>query len=172
MWWGRLDDLEAEAFEALFHAARQYDPANPAGATFQTFANHRIRGSVIDYLRKQDPVGRWMREQIKAGVVNPQEVVLPKLLEGEPSRKALSRVSAATGFSPETAAQYQELRKRVLEAVALLDKKRRKVFFLLFNEALDQKQVAKIMGLHDSRICQIRAEILKHLREELEDFSA
>jgi len=46
-------------------SARRFDPTR--GASFSTFARHRIRGAITDSLRRLDPVSRGLRtEQKKA----------------------------------------------------------------------------------------------------------
>jgi RNA polymerase sigma factor (sigma-70 family) len=46
-----VDDLEGDGMVALVSAAARYDPDNEAGATFRTYAHHRIVGAMIDGYR-------------------------------------------------------------------------------------------------------------------------
>lgn len=46
------DDLESAALLGLAEAARSFDPANAAGATFKTHATNRVRGAVLDEVRR------------------------------------------------------------------------------------------------------------------------
>jgi RNA polymerase sigma factor for flagellar operon FliA len=52
-------DLVGAGNLGLVEAARRFDPAN--GASFPTFARHRIRGAIADSLRRLDPVSRRLR---------------------------------------------------------------------------------------------------------------
>ena len=52
-------DLVGAGNLGLVEAARRFDPAN--GASFSTFARHRIRGAITDSLRRLDPVSRRLR---------------------------------------------------------------------------------------------------------------
>lgn len=55
------DDLRQVGYIGLLDAARRFDPNK--GASFSSFAGHRIHGAVLDELRAIDPVGRYRRER-------------------------------------------------------------------------------------------------------------
>ena len=59
-----FDDLVGAGNLGLVEAARRFNPAK--GASFSTFARHRIRGAITDSLRSIDPVSRCLRSQQKA----------------------------------------------------------------------------------------------------------
>ena len=58
-----FDDLVGAGNLGLVEAARRFHPNT--GASFATFARHRIRGAIADFLRKLDPVSRYLRGQQK-----------------------------------------------------------------------------------------------------------
>jgi RNA polymerase sigma factor for flagellar operon FliA len=58
-----FDDLVGAGNIGLVEAARRFHPSK--GASFSTFARHRIRGAIADFLRKLDPVSRYLRRQQK-----------------------------------------------------------------------------------------------------------
>jgi len=58
-----LDDLIQEGIIGLLQSYRKYDPEK--GASFYTFAMKRIKGSMIDYLRKIDWLPKETRSLIK-----------------------------------------------------------------------------------------------------------
>ena len=57
---GDVDDVINEGVLALMDAIDGYDPAR--GAKFETFASLKIRGAIIDYIRKQDWIPRNVRK--------------------------------------------------------------------------------------------------------------
>jgi RNA polymerase sigma factor for flagellar operon FliA len=59
-----FDDLVGAGNLGLVEAARRFNPAK--GASFVTFARHRIRGAITDSLRSIDPVSRGLRYRQKA----------------------------------------------------------------------------------------------------------
>jgi RNA polymerase sigma factor for flagellar operon FliA len=58
-----FDDLVGAGNVGLVEAARRFQ--TNTGASFATFARHRIRGAIADFLRKLDPVSRYLRGQQK-----------------------------------------------------------------------------------------------------------
>ena len=58
-----LDDLIQVGIIGLIEAARQFDPAQ--GVQFDTFASQRIRGAMLDELRREDWLPRQARRQAK-----------------------------------------------------------------------------------------------------------
>lgn len=53
------DDIYSDGIMGLINAVERFDPTN--GATFKSFASHRIRGAIRDGLRDRDCVPRWVR---------------------------------------------------------------------------------------------------------------
>jgi RNA polymerase sigma factor FliA len=59
-----VDDLESAGREGLVRAAQRFD--GQRGVTFRTFANHRIRGAVLDALRREATIPRRARKRLLA----------------------------------------------------------------------------------------------------------
>lgn len=58
-----VDDIKSAAYMGLVTAVERFDPDK--GYQFKTFANHRIRGAVLDYLRSLDWAPRSLRLKIR-----------------------------------------------------------------------------------------------------------
>ena len=56
-----MDELKSAAMQGLMDAAGRFDPGK--GVLFKTFAETRIRGAVLDEIRKMDWFSRSMREK-------------------------------------------------------------------------------------------------------------
>lgn len=61
---GDVDDVVNEGVLALMDAIDTFDPSK--GAKFETYASLRIRGAIIDYIRKQDWIPRQVRKFARA----------------------------------------------------------------------------------------------------------
>lgn len=57
------EDIVNQGVFALMDSIEKYDP--DLGIQFDTFASIRVRGSIIDYVRKQDWVPRTLRKKVK-----------------------------------------------------------------------------------------------------------
>src|SRR5665647_469148 len=60
---GQLDDMVNQGMIALINAVEKFD--SELGNKFETFASLKIRGSIIDFMRKQDWVPRSQRSLSK-----------------------------------------------------------------------------------------------------------
>jgi RNA polymerase sigma factor for flagellar operon FliA len=58
------DDLIASGREGLLDAARRFDPAR--GVTFRTYANYRVRGAMIDGVRRTSALPRRAYQRLLA----------------------------------------------------------------------------------------------------------
>ena len=61
---GDVDDVVNEGVIALMDAIESYSPNR--GAKFENYASIKIRGAIIDFLRKQDWIPRNVRKFAKA----------------------------------------------------------------------------------------------------------
>ena len=59
-----FDDLLSAAREGLFDAARKFDASRQV--PFRAYANSRIRGSVLDSLRRMGPLPRGLYARLRA----------------------------------------------------------------------------------------------------------
>ena len=59
-----LDDLRAMGHQGLLEAARRFDEGR--GVTFRRFANYRVRGAMLDGVRKSAPIPRRAHARIRA----------------------------------------------------------------------------------------------------------
>ena len=89
------DDISSAATLGLIDAARRFDPTK--GVQFKTFAEQRIRGSIIDEARKMDSFSRTLRE--KQGRIEDAVTRLENRLGRQPEE---DEVAAALGCSLET----------------------------------------------------------------------
>ena len=61
---GDLDDLIAFGFGGLLEAQQRFDPGR--GVRFKTFAYHRVRGAMLDGVRKMADLPRRAHERLQA----------------------------------------------------------------------------------------------------------
>jgi len=87
------EDLHSAGLVGLLQAIRSFSPEG--GAAFETFARFRIRGAVLDELRRLDWVPRLVHE--KARKIQNAMNELEQRTEGPPSEE---QVAAVLGISP------------------------------------------------------------------------
>lgn len=80
------EDLMSYGMLGLIKAVEKFDTEN--GASFETFATYRIRGEIIDYMRRNDWVPRGIRK--RAQEVEKAEIELKNKYNREPSEEELA----------------------------------------------------------------------------------
>ncbi len=127
---GQLDDMVNQGIIALIDAVEKFDP--DMGNKFETFASLKIRGAVIDFMRKQDWVPRNQRN-------------LARELD-----EIYNELYAERGCEP----SKQEMADRMRLSVSNLDKilqQRHNSIILSYEEAINEKMmVASPLFLNDS----------------------
>ncbi|TDR82663.1 RNA polymerase sigma factor FliA [Paludibacterium purpuratum] len=94
-----LDDLIQVGIIGLIDAARQFDPSQ--GVQFETFASQRVRGAMLDELRRED----WMPRQTRRHAKQIEETI--NTLEQRLGRSPIESEIAEEMAMP--LADYQEL---------------------------------------------------------------
>jgi RNA polymerase sigma factor for flagellar operon FliA len=89
------DDLYSSGTVGLVEAAHRYDPER--NATFVTFAYRRIKGAVMDYLRKQDVLSKSARNRL-----DDVREEIRRFREVEGRKPTLAELAEATGLSQES----------------------------------------------------------------------
>ena len=73
-------------------------------------------------------------------------------------------VGASGGLSPEQSAVEQERQERLVDAILGLSDQQQKVLNLYYYEELTLKEIGAVLGVSESRICQIHGAAMKKLR--------
>ena len=183
------DDLWSAGALALLEAGRRYDPAR--GASFATFAEHRVRGAMIDELRSMDHLPRRLRnrtddmakakrklEEIHGREATVDEIAKELELEIDevagiaalmephlPLDSVLHRMSSED--DSDATLQRAETIKRLTRALEALPERLRMVLALHYDEDLTYREIAKLMQVSEPRVCQLHADALRKLREEM-----
>ena len=95
-----LDELVSAGSIGLMQAAASYEPAR--GLTFSTYAVPRIRGSMLDELRRHDHMSRGARR--KARALSAARETLTRRLGREPRA---AEVAAELNLSPSTLREWE-----------------------------------------------------------------
>ena len=190
----QVDDLISSGTEGLLRAVDAYDPAR--NDRFEPYAERRIRGSMLDELRAADVLtrhGRNRMAQVSRAVSklehelgrSPTEEEIAARLglsldEYQQLAMELSRAPAIGGLGehdPEDVASSAldpaslfaeaELRMHLQRAVSELPERTLQVLSLYYQHECTQAEIGKILGVTESRVCQILGEAVVRLRAKL-----
>jgi len=191
--WVSQDDLIAAAMLGLAEAADRYDSSR--GEPFLAFAQTRIRGAVLDELRRGDIMPRRVRQTArKVGkAVRDLEHKLGRRPEDEEIagelgvpvqeyREELEKLThvavveldrysenmSSDGAAADAALERSQLVDQVKQGLRRLQERDAQVLSLYHVDELSYSEIGKLLGVSESRVCQLHARALTRLRAEIE----
>lgn len=184
------ENLHSAGVLGLVEAASSFDPSK--GVRFRTFAYPRIRGAIIDELRKQSPVSQQvlqhigMIRKVYEGLeppVTPEDLAQKSELNLEQVLIALEamRFVQPEGWndlndvvhgswreepnSPEHEVEVQEMKQLLAEAIETLPERERLALTLYYSEELNLAEIAEVLELSESRVSRVLAAAKFRLQE-------
>ena len=185
------DDMHQTALIALFEAAVRFDDIY-SGA-FPAYAKRRVRGAILDELRRDDSRSRRARQ--RAHELAAAEKHLTQTLGRKPSdselaaqlncdlsalRNAYQDQLHAQALSIEEALQNQplgtvnenshlEIKEELAQALKTLNQQDKVLLALIYQHELNQKEVAVVLNYTTARICQMHKSALARLRSAVDE---
>jgi RNA polymerase sigma factor for flagellar operon FliA len=160
------DDVESAAFTGLIDAVDRYDPDR--GVPFEGYAGLRIRGAVLDELRRLDDHTRHDRRQAREATddAEPEIGAYGATLSLDLLLETGDRDWAA---EDDTSDRYenQDLRTRVESALRRLPPRQRELLGRYYGDSLTLRESARKMGISEARACQLHGRAILNLRREL-----
>jgi RNA polymerase sigma factor for flagellar operon FliA len=189
-----VDDLIQGGMLGLLEAAANYSEGR--GASFETYAGIRIRGAMLDGLRKLDWAPRSVHRKARAVAKAIREI------ESEIGREArdvevaermgmklsdyhrIVEDSAGCQISSLTTEEGEmtltdsaadpfrdvvdeDFRAALAEAISNLPERERLVMSLYYDDELNLKEIGAALRVSESRICQIHGQALVRLQARL-----
>lgn len=195
-----VNDLVQAGMIGLMEAARQYVPGQ--GASFPTFASIRIRGSMLDEVRRGDWVPRSVHRSMRdlsaavrrveqrvgraakaAEVAQEMGISLDdyhRILESAARGRVFSLdekveesgepVFAENAPPAEQELERAEFRSELARAIQGLPEREKLLLSLYYEQELNMREIAAVMGVTESRICQLHGQAMARLRARLGDW--
>lgn len=195
------EDLIGYGMLGLMDAFNKFDESK--GMKFSTYASIRIRGSMIDEIRKNSPISKGAMDKLNR--YNNAIEKLQKQNLKEPSNKeianelgvSLEEVGEIENFinyisvvsledlifseeddmmligtiedekspNPEKSLEEIEQIEYLTKALNMINEKDKTVLSLYYYEAMTLKEIGKILGVSESRVCQLHSRAIIHLRK-------
>ncbi|MEM9072322.1 MAG: sigma-70 family RNA polymerase sigma factor [Myxococcota bacterium] len=182
-----LDDLLADGFKGLVEAKSRFDPSK--GVQFNTFAYYRIRGSIIDGVRKNAFLSRRAYQKLKAAeaaleegesagdtrAANPKTAAAAaEAIHGTLARLSASFVLASIGQkddseseTPEDSLLKEEAKSRLRDANEKLPDREKALVAGHYLQGRRFDKVAEELGISKSWASRLHTKALGRLRELL-----
>jgi RNA polymerase sigma factor (sigma-70 family) len=163
-------EVLAYARQGLVEAARRYSPE--AGAAFSTFSWFRIRGAVIDGVRKAGrsrdahSFAKQARASAEGSHVPANDNAVGLFAQSDIS---VEELPSDDSLAADAQLDARRIRAALAIAVKRLPDLERKVVELVFYEGLNQSEVALRLGIHRSYASKLKMKALEILARELGD---
>ena len=191
-----VDDLIQAGMLGLLEAAAHYSSGK--GASFETYAGIRIRGAMIDALRKLD----WAPRSVHRRARDIAQAI--REIERETSAAAgASEIAARLGIGlddyhrivqdaascqlasledlsgvdpgddrPDPFLEVADIgfRAALIEAIAGLPERERLMMSLYYQEEMNLKEIGLVLGVTESRVSQLHGQAITRLKARLADW--
>lgn len=195
----QVGDLIQAGLMGLLDAARHYEPSQ--GASFETYAGIRVRGAMLDEIRRNDWAPRAVRRRAREAAAAAMRVEARVLREAQDTEvatelgislseyhailqdSAASRLTsldggdedddspgdhvAARDGDPVKAMTDADLRGELARGIAELPERERMVMSLYYDDELNLKEIGAVLGVTESRVCQLHRQAVLRLRARL-----
>jgi len=182
------EDLWSAGALGLLEAAKRFDAGREV--RFETYAEHRIRGAMLDEMRRMDHLPRRLRADVEK--VESARSRLAQQLGRDPETDEVAEalkvapqdvaellqllaphlpIHDETASSPEAAVDEALAKGRLLhhltKAVESLPERLQILLALYYDEELTYREIARILSVSEPRVCQLHSEAVKKLRAYL-----
>jgi len=192
-----IDDLIQVGMIGLLEAARIYDPT--LGASFKSYATIRIRGAIIDELRRHS----WLPRSVQQKCRKLSEAI--RAVESREGRAATDReiaeemdesleeyfetlemVSGSTVFSlddedsdidvagdaeiPFNEIYDAAVKKKLTEVISSLPEQEKLVIGLYYDRELNLREIGAVLDVTESRVCQIHSQAIARMRARMREW--
>jgi RNA polymerase sigma factor for flagellar operon FliA len=179
------EDLWSAGAMGLIEAHRRFDAARDV--KFETFAEHRIRGAMIDEMRRMDHLPRRLRddtdkveraharlaqalhreptvEEVAEAVGAPLEEVMEVMQLLQPAVPVAEEIATHEGPAADDLLARGERQAALAGAIGALPERLQVLLALYYEEGLTYREIAKILQVSEPRVCQLHGEAMKRLR--------
>ncbi|MBF0256968.1 MAG: RNA polymerase sigma factor FliA [Gammaproteobacteria bacterium] len=197
-----LEDLVQVGMLGLLEAFRNYDADQ--GASFETYAGIRIRGAMLDEIRRSDWTPRSVHrksrevaeairkvENAKGRDAKDSEIAAEldisldeyhQILQDSVGSRVLSidemedlgitapKSLTEGGSGPIDGLEREGFKRALVEAIANLPERERLVVSLYYDDELNLREIGEVLGVTESRVCQIHSQATSRLRAKLADW--
>lgn len=184
-----IENLESAGVMGLVEAAQQYDFSR--GVAFKTFSYSRIRGAIIDELRRNCPLPQQVLQQvakIRSAIERLEPPATPEIIASE-TKMTVSEVENClqamrltrpgvwdeyavsqhhrqqTDDTPEASLELDEAKQVLAECIEKLPDQERIVVTLYYMEDLRLKEIGRVLNLSESRVSRVLTKAEFRLRQ-------
>jgi len=188
-----IDDLIQVGMIGLLEASRVYE--GNMGAEFKSYASIRIRGAILDELRRDSWMPRSIQQKsrqlsqaIKAvenrtgETATDREIAAELNISTNEYAEMLEAVAGCTVFSledqtevmdpdqgdgPLALVEGESTQKALAEVIESLPKQEQMVVVLYYNKGLNLREISEVLDVSESRVCQVHSQAVGRIRTRM-----
>jgi RNA polymerase sigma factor FliA len=200
-----LDDMIQAGMIGLMDAVERFEDDH--GTKFETYANQRIRGAMLDELRAGDWLPRSVRrsQRMIEGAISklehrngraPQETEIARELnmglgeyqellgeakgaqlfyyeedsDSDEGGDFLDRNVSDNESNPSEMLEDKRFKGALVASIEQLPEREKMLMGLYYEQDLNMREIAAVMGVTESRVCQLHSQAVARLRGKLSDW--
>ena len=152
--------------EGLSEAIDRFDPQY--GTKFETYAIQRIRGKILDEIRKIQNKTKYKSEYYE-GHLHYKNVSMNHSINKDDVYQLYETIEDKSPI-PDEEVEKLEQKELLKQCIRELDERKRMILSLYYYEGLNYQDIAEVLNVSVSRVSQIHTEIIKKLKTKLESF--
>ena len=192
-----LDDLQQSGLLGLLSAVRSFSPDQ--GASFETYAGIRIKGAMLDELRKLSWAPRSVNEKSRrlaaavravesrnGGQASDQESAVELSVSLDEYHALLHETASCQlvlledsheealqelDAGPEAIMQDDRFKAALMGCIDQLPEKEKLMMALYYQEDLNLKEIGQVLDVSESRVSQIHSQALTRIRAKMVDWT-
>ncbi|MBK8064527.1 MAG: RNA polymerase sigma factor FliA [Betaproteobacteria bacterium] len=201
----QIEDIIQAGLIGLMDAVNRFEQEQ--GVQFETYASQRIRGAMLDELRRNDWLPRGVRRtqrKIETALHTLEQKLGRSPNEGEvathigvPLTEYQSMLQEARGCQllyiedfndedrddgflernvaeadadPLRALQDDRFREALIGAIEKLPEREKMLMSMYYEQDLNFREIAAVMGVTESRVCQLHTQAVSRLRTRMKDW--
>ncbi len=190
-----INELISAGSMGLVESFSKFKPQ--LGVKFDTYAENRIKGAMLDELRRMDWFPRSLRQKVRqldSAIMQAEQHTGQTPNEDELSRltglstkevregmeamhsqlcfpldiieNAMADTDGVMSGTPFDETASREMIERVAALIEQLTPREKLVLSLYYNDELNMREAAEVMGITEGRVSQLHAQALSRLRKE------
>lgn len=189
-----VDDLIQVGMIGLLEASRAYE--GNKGAEFKSYASIRIRGAILDELRRDSWMPRSVQQKSRqlsqaiktvenrtGETATDREIAMELGVSITEYAEMLETVAGCTVFSledqteildpgqdadlPLTMVEDDSTRKALAAVIENLPKQEQMVVVLYYNKGLNLREISEVLNVSESRVCQVHSQAVGRIRTRM-----
>ena len=189
-----VDDLIQVGMIGLLEASRAYE--GNRGAEFKSYASIRIRGAILDELRRDSWMPRSVQQKSRqlsqaiktvenrtGETASDREIAIELGVSITEYAEMLETVAGCTVFSledqtevldpsqdsdlPLTMVEDESTSKALAEVIENLPKQEQMVVVLYYNKGLNLREISEVLNVSESRVCQVHSQAVGRIRTRM-----